>query len=218
MPQDLLKFWFSLTKRDALSTMHPMRFYLFLLAFLASACETPVNQSIDLGAESAAFYLSGTYPASPAAAIETLRRTPVLRDPILSADLSKQYHWLEKEAEHGEWVLGESPTPQEIFCFQKADCILDRVLAWRSSGAIAIATTISIYQMLITNPRGYVRARAGDQPRSFHYHQVTLFKSSDGKLSVFDPILMPDAGLHPLSDLLNRLEEPASLQYSIVRR
>ncbi len=177
-----------------------------------------MNQSIDVGAESAAFYLSGTHPASTAAAIETLRRTPALKDPILSADLSKQYHWLEKEAEHGEWVLAESSTPQEIFCFQKADCILDRVLAWRNSGAIAIAPSISIYQMLITSPRGYVRARAGDQSRAFHYHQVTLFKSPDGKISVFDPILMPDAGLHPLSDLLNRLESPESLQFSIVRR
>jgi hypothetical protein len=72
--------------------------------------------------------------------------------------------------------------------------------------------------MIITSPRGSLHARAGDQSKVFYYHQTTLFKSANGEISVFDPILMPDARLHPLSDLLNRLEQPESLQYSIVRR
>jgi hypothetical protein len=195
-----------------------MPYLLIILAFLVSACETPVNQTIDLNARSAAFHLNGVQTSSPAQAIAILKQTPSLRDPILSSSLSKQYHWLTKEAEHGTWVLGESKQPREMFCHELCQCVSDRVLRWRNAGAIPLSADLSIYQMMITSPTGMVHALAGDQNQVFYDHQVTLFKSSNGAISVFDPILMPDAALHPLSDLLNRLERPESLNYSVVRR
>lgn|GEM_PF-5779632 len=191
---------------------------LISLAFFTTSCEAPLNQAIDLSAQTAAFHLNGQHALSPAQAIAILKQTPPLRDPILSNDLSKQYHWLTREAEHGAWALEDRVTQNEVFCHELCQCVSDRVLIWRNAGAIALSADLSIYQMMITSPTGMLHVRAGDQNRVFYYHQVTLFKSSTGAISVFDPILMPDAGLHPLSDLLNRLEGPESLNYSIVRR
>jgi hypothetical protein len=92
------------------------------------------------------------------------------------------------------------------------------VISWRNIGAITVSPSLSLYQMMITSPRGTFHARAGDQDRVLYSHQVSIFRSLKGEISVFDPILMPDARLHSLSDLLNRLENPAGLQFSIVRR
>jgi hypothetical protein len=92
------------------------------------------------------------------------------------------------------------------------------VISWRNLGAITVSPSLSLYQMMILSPRGTFNARAGDQDRVLYSHQVSIFRSPKGEISVFDPILMPDARLHSLSDLLNRLENPAGLQFSIVRR
>ena len=190
---------------------------LFLLAFI-TACEAPVNQSIDLTVESAAFHLRGVQVSSSVAAIASLRQTPPLRDPVLSSELSKQFHWLEKDAEHDSWILGVYASPREMFCHESSECVADRVISWRNLGAITVSPSLSLYQMMILSPRGTFHARAGDQDRVLYSHQTTLFKSPKGEIAVFDPILMPDGRLHPLSDLLNRLESPESLQFSIVRR
>jgi hypothetical protein len=198
--------------------MRLISIYLILLAFISASCETPVNQSIDLPPQVAALHLSGKHTSSPSDAIAILKQTPPLRDPVLSGELSRLFHWLSKEAEHGTWILGESKNPREMFCHELSQCVSDRVLSWRNTDALSLSADLSIYQMMITSNIGMLHARAGDQNREYHDHLVTLFKSSNGAISVFDPILMPDAGLHPLSDLLNRLERPESLQFSIVRR
>lgn len=207
-----------MTKRAALYTIRNMLLLLISLAFFASACETPVNQSIDLPPQVAALHLSGKHTSSPSDAIAILKQTPPLRDPVLSGELSRLFHWLSKEAEHGTWILGESRNPREMLCHELSQCVSDRVLSWRNTDALSLSADLSIYQMMITSNTGMVHALAGDQNRVFYDHQVTLFKSSNGAISVFDPILMPDGGLHPISDLLNRLERPESLQFSIVRR
>ena len=198
--------------------MRLISIYLILLAIISASCETPVNQSIDLPPQVAALHLSGKHTSSPSDAIAILKQTPPLRDPVLSGELSRLFHWLSKEAEHGTWILGESKNPREMFCHELSQCVSDRVLSWRNTDALSLSADLSIYQMMITSNIGMLHARAGDQNRVYHDHLVTLFKSSNGAISVFDPILMPDAGLHPLSDLLNRLERPESLQFSIVRR
>jgi len=177
-----------------------------------------VNHPIDLTVESAAFHLRGVQASSSVAAITALRETPPLRDPVLSSELSKQFHWLEKDAEHDSWILGVYATPREMLCHESSECISDRVISWRYIGAITVSPSLSLYQMMILSPRGTFHARAGDQDRVLYSHQVSIFRSPKGEISVFDPILMPDARLHPLSDLLNRLESPESLQFSIVRR
>jgi hypothetical protein len=190
---------------------------LFLLAFI-TACDTPTNQPIDLTVESAAFHLRGVQASSSVAAITALRETPPLRDPVLSSELSKQFHWLEKDAEHDSWILGVYASPREMFCHESSECVADRVVSWRNLGAITVSPSLSLYQIMITSHRGTFQARAGDQDRVLYSHQVSIFRSPKGEISVFDPILMPDARLHSLSDLLNRLENPAGLQFSIVRR
>ena len=193
--------------------------WLFLWSALyLAACDTPVNQKIDLSPEAALFHLSGERVSTRPQALERLKTVEMAELPQVDRKLRTLFRTLENSKKHGAWVLEDRVFRDEVFCHELCQCVSNEAVAWVKNGALRLPFGVSIYQLVITSRRGILTAHLGDQARAFHYHQTTLLKDPQNRVSVYDPILFFDSGLHSLKELLSKIDLDDTLQFAVIHR